>query len=69
MPSGDLNNDGVVDAADWKLWWAKVWLYAVALIGLLLVALVFPFWVTLTILGVVVLVLAINKWASGKWFP
>jgi hypothetical protein len=66
---GDLNNDGVVDEADWKLAWGRFWLYAMCAIALLLVALVFPFWITLTIVGVVILFLALNKWALGRWFP
>jgi hypothetical protein len=66
---GDLNNDGVVDEADWKLAWARFWLYAMVAIGILLVFLVFPWWISLTIIGVGILFLALNKWAFGRWFP
>lgn len=69
MPSGDWNGDGVVNEADWKYAWTRFWLYFMVALGVLLVFLVFPWWVSLTIVGVGILFLAINKWAFGRWFP
>lgn len=69
MPSGDLNGDGVVDQADWKLAWARFWLYFMVGLAILLVLIVFPWWVSFTIIGVLILFLALNKWAFGRWLP
>jgi putative effector of murein hydrolase LrgA (UPF0299 family) len=69
MPKGDLNGDGVVDSADWKLAYSRWWLYLMVAVGLILVAFVFPFWITLTIIGVVILFGALSKWALGRWVP
>lgn len=69
MPRGDLNGDGIVDREDWKLAYARYWLYLMVAVAILLVLIVFPWWISLTIIGIIILFGALNKWARGSWFP
>jgi hypothetical protein len=66
---GDLNNDGVVDAADWKMAIARWWFYLAIAVGFLFVALVLSWWQTLTVFLILVMFSAAYKWATGKWWP
>lgn len=61
--------DSVELSDDWKLRYAKYWLYIAAVALFLGVALLAKWWVTLTVVGIIILVLALNKYLFGKWWP
>lgn len=55
--------------ADWKYRWMRYWLYLAAGLLMLLMFIVAAWWVKLTVLFLVVLVLAGNRYLFGRWLP
>lgn len=65
----DQDGDGVITAVDVKLWYARLWLYIASTLGIILVLLLAPWWVSLTIAMVLIVFAAFSNWLLGRWLP